>query len=217
MGDGQKQIKNKIEITHKLEGIAIVKRRDFLKNSLTATAGAFGISTIVSCSPFARFRPNDKINIAQIGFGRIAQAHDLPLVIQHDMCRVVAVADVDINRAKDGKAWIEGYYAKKTGKDNYIDVKPYQDYREMLQDESIDAVIISTPDHWHAQPAIEAALKGMDVYMQKPASLTIAEGRTMSDVVHRTGCILQVGSQQRSQDPWPQFKWACEIVRNGKI
>jgi myo-inositol 2-dehydrogenase/D-chiro-inositol 1-dehydrogenase len=194
-----------------------MKRRDFIKSAITATAGIVGLPTFISSSVYARFRPNSKINIAQIGFGRIAQFHDLPQTIMHDMCRVVAVADVDIKRAKDGKKWVEDYYIQKTGKGNYIDVKVYQDYREMLQDKSIDAVIISTPDHWHAQLAIEAALAGMDVYLQKPASLTIAEGRLMSDVVHRTGCVLQIGSQQRSQSPWPQFKQACELVHNGRI
>ena len=79
----------------------------------------------------------------------------------------------------------------------------YQDYREMLQDKSIDAVIISTPDHWHAQPAMDAALAGKDIYLQKPASLTIAEGRQMSDIVHRTGVIFQQGSQQRGTSPGP--------------
>ena len=194
-----------------------MKRRDFLKTGLITTAGVVGMPTIISSSAFAKYRPNNKINIAQIGFGRIAKSHDLPEVIKHDMCRVVAVADVDINRAKDGKAWIEGYYAKKTGKENYIDAKAYQDYREMLQNESIDAVIISTPDHWHAQPAIEAALKGKDVYLQKPASLTITEGRAMSDAMNRTGAIFQIGSQQRSAKPWPHFKKACELVRNGAV
>lgn len=194
-----------------------MKRRDFLKNSLVTTAGAFGFPMIISSSAFAKYRPNSKINIAQIGFGRIAKTHDLPETIKHDMCRVVAVADPDMNRAKDGKKWIDGYYAKKTGKENYMDTKVYQDYREMLQDESIDAVIISTPDHWHAQPAIEAALKGKDIYLQKPASLTIAEGRAMSDAMNRTGAIFQIGSQQRSVRPWPQFKKACELVRNGAL
>jgi predicted dehydrogenase len=87
----------------------------------------------------------------------------------------------------------------------------------MLQDKSIDAVIISTPDHWHAQPAMEAALAGKDIYLQKPASLTIPEGRQMSDIIHRTGRIFQQGSQQRGTHPWPQFHRACELVRNGRI
>lgn len=194
-----------------------MKRREFIKSAVGATAGVLGLPTIVPSLVFGKSKPNDKINIGQIGFGRIAQDHDLPETIKHDMCRMVAVADVDSKRAGDGKKWIEGYYAKKTGKKNYVDVKAYQDYKEMLQDKNIDAVIISTPDHWHSQLAIEAALAGKDIYLQKPASLTIAEGRVVSDVVNRTGRILQLGSQQRSLNPWPQFQRVCELVRNGRI
>jgi predicted dehydrogenase len=160
--------------------------------------------------------PNDKINIAQIGFGRIALEHDLPLTIHHDSVRVVAVADVDLKRAHDGQRWIESWY-RENRDENDVEIAVYQDYRELLSDKSIDAVIISTPDHWHAQPAIEAALAGKDVYLQKPASLTIKEGRQMSDTFHRTDRILQMGSQQRSLDPWPQFHRAVELVRNGRI
>ena len=195
-----------------------MKRREFLKKSIVTSVGVFGMPTIISSSVFAKYRPNDKINIAQIGCGRIAMHHDLPETIRHyDLCRVVAVADVDIDRARNGKRWVQNRYPKKTGKDDHVDVKVYQDYREMLENKSIDAVIISTPDHWHAQPVVEAAFAGKDMYVQKPASLTIAEGRQMSDAVHRTGSIFQMGSQQRSQDPWPQFRFVCELVRNGKI
>jgi hypothetical protein len=84
----------------------------------------------------------------------------------------------------------------------------------MLNNKDIDAVIISTPDHWHSQPALEVALAGKDVYLQKPTSLTIAEGRLLSDVVKKKGIILQVGTQQRSS---PQFRIAAELVRNGRI
>ncbi|MBM4104010.1 MAG: Gfo/Idh/MocA family oxidoreductase [Planctomycetes bacterium] len=194
-----------------------MKRRDFLKNTAAATAGLFGLPTIVSCTVFGQKAPGGKINIAQIGCGRIAREHDLLETIKHDMCRIVAVADVDSKRAADCKKWIEDYYAKKTKKENYIDVKTYCDYRQILQDKSIDAVIISTPDHWHAQPAMESALAGKHIYLQKPASLTIREGRQMSDAVTKAGVVFQVGSQQRSQTPWPQFHKACQLVRNGKI
>lgn len=193
-----------------------MKRRDFLKGA-AATAGAFGFPAFIPSVVFGQSKPNDKIHIAQVGFGRIARGHDLPETIKNDLCRIVAVADVDSKRLADGKRWIEQYYAKKTGKENYLHVRTYGDYREMLEDKSIDAVIISTPDHWHAQPAMEAALAGKDIYLQKPLTMTIAEGRQVSDTIHRTGRILQVGSQQRSQIPWPHFRRACELVRNGII
>ncbi len=93
-------------------------------------------------------------------------------------------------------------------------VTTYRDYRELLANPDIDAVVISTPDHWHALIAIHAVEAGKDVYLQKPASLTIAEGRALSDAVHHSGRIFQIGSQQRSS---PQFRYAAELVRNGRI
>lgn len=191
-----------------------MKRRDYLKQSIIGAAGVVSIPTIVPSSVFGKNAPSNKINIGQIGCGRIARGHDLPGTMQHDVARVVAVADVDMKRAKEGKELVEKYYREKKASDQYVDVKIYQDYREMLLDKDIDAVIISTPDHWHAQPAIEAALAGKDIYLQKPTSLTIEEGRALADVVRLKGTILQMGTQQRSS---PQFRIAAELVRNGRI
>lgn len=200
---------------------SMLSRRNFMKSStkgaLAASLAVTGFPTIVPASVLGKNAPSNKINIGQIGFGRIAKTHDLPETMKNDIARIVAVADVDSKRAAQGKEWIEKFYADKTGSSNYMDVKTYGDYKELITNKDIDAVIISTPDHWHAQPAMEAALAGKDIYMQKPTSLTIAEGRTMSDTIHRTGAIFQIGSQQRSVKPWPQFKRACELVRNGRI
>jgi predicted dehydrogenase len=140
--------------------------------------------------------------------------HDLPDTLKYDVARVVSVADFDSNRAAKGKQFIENFYTKKTGKADYVNVKTYGDYREILADKSIDAVIISTPDHWHSQPAIEAALAGKDIYVQKPTSLTIKEGQLLVDIVKKKKVILQVGTQQRAM---PQFRIAAELVRNGRI
>jgi predicted dehydrogenase len=191
-------------------------RRSFIKRTSAATGATLVLPTIIPAHVLGKDPPGSRIRIGQIGCGRIARGHDLPETLKHDKAVGVAVADVDMNRARLGKQWIEEFYAS-AGKPGYVDVAVYQDYREMLQDPSIDAVIISTPDHWHAQPAMEAALAGKAIYLQKPASLTIAEGRQMSDMVHRTGVIFQQGSQQRGTSPWPQFHRACELVRNGKI
>ncbi|MCA9731857.1 MAG: Gfo/Idh/MocA family oxidoreductase [Deferribacteres bacterium] len=194
-----------------------INRRKFIKRALSSTTVAFAAPTIVSSYVFGKNKPGDTITIAQIGCGRIARGHDMPETLNYAEARIVACCDPDSKRAGEGKQFVENWYAEKRGKKNYVDVKTYTNYQEMLQDKSIDAVIISTPDHWHAQIAIEAALAGKDIYLQKPASLTIEEGRLMSDIVHRTGRIFQIGSQQRSANPWPQFKRACELVRNGRI
>jgi len=179
-----------------------------------AGAGALVLPTIVPLTVFGKTAPSNKIQIGQIGFGRIAKTHDLPETMKYDMARVVAVCDVDSKRAADGKQFIDGFYARSTGKKKYMDTKIYDDYREMLLRKDLDAVIISTPDHWHAQPAVEAALAGKDIYLQKPTSLTIKEGRILSDIARKKGVVLQMGTQQRSS---PQFRIAAELVRNGRI
>lgn len=194
-----------------------MSRRDYLKTSLLSTAGLFLAPSIIPSTVFGKKAPSNTITVAQIGCGRIARGHDLPETMKLDDVRLVAVCDVDRMRMEEGKQFVEQWYANKKGSANYVDVRMYQDYRELLAQPDIDAVVISTPDHQHFLPALEAALAGKDVYMQKPFSLTVEEGRVLSDVMHRLGTVFQVGSQQRSIDPWPHFKRACELVRNGRI
>lgn len=189
-------------------------RREFLTRSLAAGA-SIGFPMIVPSRVFGQNAPSNMIQVAQIGCGRIARESEMRGMLRNsDMARYVAVCDLDTVRVADAKENLEAAYAKKFGADKYARLKTYGDYREMLQDKSIDAVCISTPDHWHAQPAIEAALAGKDIYLQKPASLTIKEGRQMADTLKHTGRIFQQGSQQRSE---AQFRLACELVRNGRI
>lgn len=195
-------------------------RRSFLKTAAAGSAGiiaSLAFPTIVPASVFGKNAPSNRINIGQIGFGRIGRSHDLPEVIKNDIAHVIAVADVDSKRLQMGKEWIEKKYEDRSGKKNYLNVKTYDDYHELLANKEIDAVIISTPDHWHAQPAMEAAIAGKHIYMQKPTSLTIKEGRQLANIVKKKGVIFQLGSQQRSVSPWPQFKRTCELVRNGRI
>jgi predicted dehydrogenase len=187
-------------------------RRTFLKTSLGAAASA-GFPTIVPSSVFGQLSPSNRINIGAIGVGRISRGHDLPGIWKYDQANIIAVCDLDANRVELGKALINGYYSKKTGKP-YDGVTGYHNYRELLANKDIDAVVISTPDHQHAILAVDAVRAKKDVYLQKPASLTIAEGRHMSDQVTASKQILQIGSQQRS---WKQFYRACELVRNGRI
>lgn len=188
-------------------------RREFLQSSAAVAIAAGIFPSIVPSSVFGQYAPSKRINVAAIGTGRISRGHDMPGVWQYDDAQIVAVCDLDSKRADEAKALVNGYYSRKTGKD-YDGVKVYNDYREMLPNKDIDAVIISTPDHWHALIGIDAVESGKDVYLQKPASLTIAEGRALSNAVHRTGRILQIGSQQRSST---QFCYAAELVRNGRI
>jgi predicted dehydrogenase len=191
-------------------------RRGFLKgvgSGAVAAAVVPGFPAIVPSSVLGAASPGNRINIGAIGTGRISRAHDLPGLWKHDTARVMAVCDLDSRRVEDAIALVNGYYTKKTGKP-YQGVTGYAQYRELLANKDIDAVVISTPDHWHALIAIDAVRAGKDVYLQKPASLTIAEGRALANAVHQSGRIFQIGSQQRSS---PQFRYAAELVRNGRI
>ena len=193
-------------------------RRGFLSTAgkgivLSSVAGGF--PAIVPSTVLGAAAPSNRINVGAIGMGRISRTHDLPGIWKHEGARVVAACDLDSNRVADAKTLINGQYAKQTGKP-YDGVMGYGDYRELLANRDIDAVVISTPDHWHTIIAVHAVEAGKDVYLQKPASLTITEGRVLSNAVHKSGRIFQIGSQQRS---WPQgqFRKACELVRNGRI
>lgn len=191
-------------------------RRQFLKaagQSIAVSAVATGFPTIVPASVLGAASPANRINIGAIGNGRISRVHDLPGLWKHDAARIMAVCDLDSRRVDDAKTLVNGQYASTSGKP-YNGVTGYSDYHELLANKDVDAVVISTPDHWHAIIAIHAVQAGKDVYLQKPASLTIAEGRALSDAVHRSGRIFQIGSQQRSS---PQFRYAAELVRNGRI
>jgi predicted dehydrogenase len=185
-----------------------VSRRAFFKTGAIAAFPA-----IVPSSVFGRNAPSNRINIGAIGVGRISRVHDMPGIWQFDSARIMAVCDLDSNRVKLAKALVNETYAKKSGKP-YNGVTGYHNYHELLANKEIDAVVISTPDHQHAIVAVDAVRAGKDVYLQKPASLTIAEGRYLSNAVQASGRIFQIGSQQRS---WKQFRVACELVRNGRI
>lgn len=204
-----------------------ITRRDYLQRSVAGAAGLLlapgaGVAApmIVPSRVLGKHAPSNTINVAQIGMGRIARGHDLPETLKEDGVRWVAAADVDLDRVKDANELARRLYASRkiNRPETEVNVEVYQDYREMLAEHpEIDAVVVSTPDHAHILPVIESALAGKAIYMQKPHSLTVEEGRIMSDILHRMGAIFSVGSQQRSTSPWPQFKQACEAVRNGRV
>ncbi len=191
-----------------------VSRRQFLMTSLATTAGAVALPTLIPSSVLGATAPSKVINVGQIGCGRIARDMDLPGILKHNIARVVALCDVDSKRLADGKKLVEDYYAKRSGSSSAGEVKTYGDYRDLIKDPAVDAVAISTPDHWHAEPVVAAALAGKDIYVQKPLTMTLEEGRIVSDIVRAKKRAFQIGSQQRSTS---QFRIACELVRNGRI
>ncbi|WP_404338256.1 Gfo/Idh/MocA family protein [Sphingomonas sp. MMS12-HWE2-04] len=179
-------------------------------------AAALAAPMIVPASVFGKNAPSNRVTVGAIGVGRISRGHDMKEVHRHADAQIVAVCDVDTKRLGAGMQLVDSRYAASTGKD-YSGTRGYTDYRELLAAKDIDAVLVSTPDHQHAPLAVRAVQAGKHVYLQKPAALTIAEGRKMADAVKASGRILQIGSQQRGQEPWPQFHRACELVRNGRV
>ena len=147
-----------------------VSRRSILKTGL-GTAVAAGFPAIVPSSVFGRTAPSNRINIGAIGVGRISRVHDLPAIRKVPYARIIAVCDLDSNRVEQAKTLVNGYYSAGNG------VTGYRDYHELLANKDVDAAVISTPDHQHAVLAVSAVRAGKDVYLQKPASLTISEGR----------------------------------------
>jgi predicted dehydrogenase len=145
--------------------------------------------------------PADFIRLGFIGVGGQGGGN-LGRMLKH----AVAVCDVDRNRAAAAKARVE--------KSNQRPCAVFSDYRRLLEDKSIDAVVISTPDHWHTLPAIHACEARKDVYCEKPLTLFIAEGQALVKAVRQNKVVLQTGSQQRSDD---KFRQACEYVRSGRL
>jgi predicted dehydrogenase len=150
--------------------------------------------------------------VGHIGCGRIARAHDMPGVLHSGLAEQVAVCDLDSKRATEGKAVLEALYRRE--KVSVPDISVYNNYKELIARDDIDAVVISTPDHWHAELALAATLAGKDVYLQKPMTMTHAEGVIVRDASIKAGNIFQVGSQQRS---WQQFREASQLVRSGRV
>jgi predicted dehydrogenase len=201
-----------------------ISRRSFISNTIKSSVGtaiAINFPTIVPASVFGKNAPSNLINVASIGCGRISTTHDMTGIARYAGARIMAVCDVDKKRADAAPAAVRSNYEKAAqfngGLKGNWDINVYYDYKELLENKNIDAVHISLPDHHHAIVGVHVVNAGKDVYLQKPASLTIEEGRILSNAVKRSGRILQMGSQQRSIDPWPQFKKACELVRNGRI
>ena len=191
-----------------------LSRRHFLQTTLAGAACATIVPTIVPSSVLGADAPSNKIQIGQIGCGRIAHDMDMPGILKHDIARVVAVCDLDSKRLQHAKTYVEGTYAKRLGSDKAVAVKTFGDYRELLQNGHVDAIAVSTPEHWHAELVIAGALAGKDIYVQKPLSMTLVEGRAVSDTIRAQKRAFQIGSQQRSTS---QFRIACELVRNGRI
>jgi len=157
---------------------------------------------VLTAASYARvFGANERLGIGFIGFGLIGKRHVLDFQAQPD-AQCLAVAEVHRGRLEEAKALVGG------------PVKGHGDFRKLLDDREIDAVVISTPDHWHALMTMMACAAGKDVYVEKPLTLFVREGRWMADVARRHGRIVQVGTQQRSG---PHYQRARELIQKDYI
>jgi predicted dehydrogenase len=173
-------------------------RRNFLR-----AAGAAALTTGVFTG---RLRgANDKTRVGFIGMGKMGRSN-LGFALRTENVEVPAVCDV-FDRNLDWAVEI-------TKKNAPTPAKPFKDFREILDDKSIDAICIATPDHWHAYMTVEACKAGKDVYVEKPVSVTIDEGKKMVEAARKYNRVVQAGTMQRSA---PHFQQAAEMVRSGQL
>ncbi len=190
---------------------ATSSRRKFIEKS----ALAIGAITIVPRHVLGRgfIPPSDIFSVGIIGTG--AMGKGLANRFEGlEESRVIAVCDIDKKKLESFKESYQKAFAEIYPDTQVRDLPVYSDYAQLLDRTDIDGVVVSTPDHWHAAPAIDAMKAGKHVYCEKPMSHTIKEGRAMADASKKYGKILQTGSQQRSNE---EFRKACELVRNGYV
>ena len=188
----------------------IFSRRQFIKTASLATSGPFILPSHIRS---AETKPNDRIVLGSIGVGTQGRGL-LGGFLGKKEVQTVAVCDVDTNRRENAQKMVNDRYAKQTGQESYKGCDAYNDFRELLGRKDLDAVVIATPDHWHALISIAAANAHKDIYCEKPLSESIHEARAMVNAVRHNNRIFQTGSMQRSSR---EFRKACELVRNGKI
>jgi predicted dehydrogenase len=181
---------------------SITHRRSVLKMLAATTAAPL----ILPGRLFGQDAPSNKITVGCIGVGWQGGGN-LDSLLALDDCRVLAICDVDEAHLKAAIDKVNARYGNQ-------DCKGYKDFRELIARKDIDAVAISTPDHWHSIPAIAAANAGKDIFCEKPLSHTLSEGIAMVDAVAKNKRIWQTGSWQRSV---ASFRWAAELVQNGYL
>lgn len=192
-----------------------VSRRSFLRT--TGAAGAawatFHIVPATVLGNSAGTPPSERITLGIIGVKKMGRGHVQTLLGRSDV-QLVAVCDVDTEARTVARQTVNQHYAEQRRSGTYADCAAYNEYEQLLARPDIDAVLIATPNHWHAIMTIAACRAGKDVYCEKPLTLTIGEGRAVIAAAQWYGRIVQTGSQQRSS---AEFRRACELVRSGLL
>ena len=182
-------------------------RRSFLKTSGAAAAAAVAFPTVVTAKPGRRTPPSQRVVIASLGVGSRGNGVLSGFMRKYEDVLATAVCDPFLSKRVNTKAAVDEFYGNQ-------DCTAYEDYREVLAREDIDAVLVTSCDHWHIHLAAEAVRAGKDVYVEKPLSPSLGWAWRLRGLVKEHGAIFQYGTQQRSD---AKFRRACELVRNGYI
>ena len=194
-----------------------LNRRAFLRRSAAAALTALVPPVIAPSSVMGAdgaVAPGNRITVGFIGTGRQCIYANIPGFMQEPDAQCVAVCDVDSWRAQLARRTIEDGYAQRQSSGRFKGCAVFRDWRELLAQKDIDAVMISTPDHWHVPIAITALRAGKDVACEKPLTRSVAEGRLLCEVATRTRRVFRTDSEFRSNRT---FHRAAELVRNGRI
>lgn len=190
-----------------------MKRRDFIAKSALAVASV-GIPTIVPSSVFGKNAPGNRITVGFIGMGRQVFAKNLPQMLAVPGVQVVAVCDVDSWRMNEAQKVVNQFYANQKDKATYKGCRAVADFRNIINSKDIDAIMISTPDHWHVPMGLMAAKAKKHFSLEKPISLSVHQGRMLADAVKKYGVIARTDSEFRSV----RFQnYPVELIRNGHL
>jgi len=188
-----------------------ISRRQFTRAAAALAAPWFVPASALGRGP--RRAPSERITVGFIGVGNMGGAH-LGGFLGDGEIQVVAICDVSGEKREAARRRVEEQYGGEQSRGAFSGCDTYNEFERVLERGDIDAVLIAVPDHWHALIASAACRAGKDVYCEKPLSLTIREADAMVAAARRYGTVFQTGSQQRSSE---SFRYACELVRNGRI
>jgi len=193
-----------------------LSRRTFIGKFTGAVTGALSAPYIITSSALGNDKippASDRVTLGHIGVGGQG-GWLLRNFLQLDHAQSIAVCDTFQYRREERVNEIDDYYAEKMVKSSYKGCKAFKDFRDLLMQKDIDAVIIATPDHWHVPIALAASKACKDMYVEKPLGISVKENQALREAIHRYGNIFQYGTQQRSGR---DFRLACELTRNGLI
>lgn len=188
-----------------------VSRRNFLRSATTLAAAAAAPRVLLAQND--RAAPTERLALGIIGLKKMGGGH-VDTLLHYPEVQIVGICDVDANIRDVTQKKIDKHYGSETRSGQFTGCAAYNEYEELLARPDIDAILIATPDHWHALMTIAACRAGKDVYCEKPLTFAVQEGRAVVRAARRYGRVVQTGSQQRSS---PEFRHACELVRNGYI